>query len=244
MGVETKLVKSEGNIAYRPWVGFLHLTSSCVRSDHMTDEFTKNAYWHESLKSCKGLFTLSEDAAKAVREKVNVRVESVKHPTETNVPHFSLVNRQDRVLFVGHWLRNHPFFEKLKTNLKKTSLQSGYKFNKNIEMLRYLPKAEYDYMLATNVVFLALYASSANNTVIECIVRNTPLLVNRLRALEEYLGEGYPFFYSSLDEAAAKLADSKLIAETHHYLAALDKSFLTLDHFVQSVASSHIYQSL
>ena len=36
---------------------------------------------------------------------------------------------------------------------------------------------EYDKLLSENIIFVELYDSSANNLVIECIARNTPILI-------------------------------------------------------------------
>ena len=52
---------------------------------------------------------------------------------------------------------------------------------------------------------VALHGASANNMVIECIARATALLVNPLPAVVEYLGEGCPFYFRSLAEAAEKV---------------------------------------
>jgi hypothetical protein len=54
---------------------------------------------------------------------------------------------------------------------------------------------DYDQLLASSVVFLNLVDASACNTVIECLARHTPIIINRLPALEEYLGKDYPLFY-------------------------------------------------
>jgi hypothetical protein len=70
---------------------------------------------------------------------------------------------------------------------------------------------EYDALLENSVVFLKLRDAPADTTVVECIARNTPILINRLPGVVEYLGEDYPFYYSSLDEAEAKLQQPALL---------------------------------
>ena len=59
-------------------------------------------------------------------------------------------------------------------------------------------------LLCRNIAFVELHDAGANNTVVECIARATPLLVNKLPSVVEYLGAGYPFYYDSLEEAAEK----------------------------------------
>jgi hypothetical protein len=74
-------------------------------------------------------------------------------------------------------------------------------------------------------------------------VRNTPVLVNPLPAVKEYLGESYPFYFTNRAQAARKAEDAGLIEETHRYLQAHPiKKKLTADYFLQSVAESEIYQ--
>lgn len=86
----------------------------------------------------------------------------------------------------------------------------------------HLPNEEYDTLMAQNIVFVHLFDSSANNTVIECVARGTPLLINPLPAVVEYLGPGYPFYYSDFTEAAALLMDTGRIRAAHEYLMTCD----------------------
>lgn len=75
----------------------------------------------------------------------------------------------------------------------------------SVQIIHSLSNEEYDRLLSENIVFINLIDCSAVNTVIECIVRNTPIFVNRLPALEEVLGHDYPGFYTDLLDAAKKM---------------------------------------
>lgn len=101
----------------------------------------------------------------------------------------------------------------------------------------------YDTLLKDNVIFLNLIDAGAVNTILECVVRNTPILVNRLPSIEEILGEDYPLFYDALPKDGSLLTFS-MIEAAHQYLDRLDKSKLTADHFLSAVISSEIYNSL
>jgi len=105
----------------------------------------------------------------------------------------------------------------------------------SVSILNKLSNLEYDQLLIQNIVFLDLYDASAANTIIECIVRCTPLLVNPIPAVVEYLGKDYPFYYRSYREAGDKATDPLLIFETHKYLKNLDKSFLHIDTFITKI---------
>ena len=60
------------------------------------------------------------------------------------------------------------------------NIEIEQKYIDNTETSSSLSNEDYDILLSENIVFLDLYDSSANNAVIECIARATPLLVNNL----------------------------------------------------------------
>jgi hypothetical protein len=102
----------------------------------------------------------------------------------------------------------------------------------SVDVMSHLADAEYDRLLAENIVFLNLYDASACNTVIECVVRGTILLVNRHPAIEEVLGTEYPGFYENLHDAANALKDLTRLCAAHAHLIKLDKHSLRLDTFI------------
>ncbi len=81
-----------------------------------------------------------------------------------------------------------------------------------------VPDLMYDFLLSRNIAFMHLFDSSANNAIVECIRRGTPLLINPHPAVVEYLGKDYPFYFTDLKQAAAKADDLKLIKQTAEYL--------------------------
>lgn len=115
---------------------------------------------------------------------------------------------------------------------------------KSVSILDMIPNAEYDQLLTENVVFINLYDASAVNTIVECIVRNTPICVNRLPAVEEYLGVGYPMYYTTFEEAAEKISCVKTIKDTTTYLNQMDKSKFTIGTFLNDLVQAPFYQQL
>lgn len=103
----------------------------------------------------------------------------------------------------------------------------------SVSVLDKLSNSDYDNLLAENIVFLNLVDCSAVNTVIECIVRNTPLIVNRHPALEDVLGSEYPGFYTSLDEAASICGSLYTIERIHNHMKMLDKQRYMLENFIR-----------
>jgi hypothetical protein len=115
----------------------------------------------------------------------------------------------------------------------------------SVVALDFVSNRRYDRLLSENIVFLDLIDASANNAIIECIARNTPLLVNPIPPVIEYLGENYPFFYNSLEEAARKAENLDLVLETHRYLEKHPlKEKLSGACFRESFINSSIYTSL
>ena len=111
--------------------------------------------------------------------------------------------------------------------------------------LGFLDNDAYDELLSKNLVFLHLYDNSATNTIVECIVRATPCLVNRLPAVEEYLGPDYPFYFDTLEEAAEKAESMDAVQSAHRYLLEWPVSKqLSAAHFRDSFARSPIYDAL
>lgn len=118
-------------------------------------------------------------------------------------------------------------------------------YAENTEDCFHLSNEDYDVLLAENIVFVDLYDASANNTVIECLMRATPLLVNRLPAVEEYLGRAYPLYYEDLADAASKALDVGRLRAAHEYLLEHEtRHKLDGDSFRHCVENSEVYLSL
>lgn len=113
----------------------------------------------------------------------------------------------------------------------------------SVETLSYLPNDEYDKIFSENVIFLHLVDASAANTLIECIVRNTPVLVNKIDPVVEYLGEEYPLYYEDLNDIRTILTVEN-VYKTSEYLQKLDKTFLTIENFIETFRDDTIYSSL
>ena len=103
----------------------------------------------------------------------------------------------------------------------------------DVNVLEYLDNNAYDECLSSNIVFINLIGASAVNTVIECIVRNTPILVNRLPATIEMLGEKYPLFYEEVKDVS-ELLTLKKITKGWQYLKQMDKTKYKIDTFLKN----------
>ena len=259
----------------KPWIGIIHVPPNVPdwfvyeQSNEMI--FASEA-WEQSLPYCRGLFTMSAYHKKYLEPKLSVPVNHLIFPTETPVLKWEwdkfAANREKKIIQVGWWLRKlHAIYQFPKTDYKKVFLNVEHEilphlmniernrlkkegtFNDEMydtaEKIGFLPDKEYDQLLSENIVFIYLYDASANNTITECIARSTPILINPIEPVKEYLGEDYPFYYGTLEEAAAKAMDLDLVYKTHHYLAHHPiKKKLSGKYFLDSFFSSQIYQNL
>lgn len=105
----------------------------------------------------------------------------------------------------------------------------------SVKVIEYLDNNKYDKMLTENIVFVKYVDASASNTVIECILRNTPILVNPIQPVVELLGEDYPLYYNSMYEASKMLEDIQTIKNAYNYLCNMDKTRFYIDTFIKDV---------
>jgi len=185
-----------------------------------------------------------------------------------------VLNQQKSITQIGYWLRvmsgiaelkvpdyfqrkwlysNKHAFHCLNKELASRSQNDSQQLEMwqrlmrdTVHVVDHLNNQQYDDMLTRNIVFLQLYDSSCNNAVIECIVRGTPILINKLPPVVEYLGPDYPFYYETLEEASKKLRDMKLIKATHDYLLHNEtiRSRLTDTQFLKDVKESEVYANI
>jgi len=90
--------------------------------------------------------------------------------------------------------------------------------------------SDYDDLLSRNIVLCHLLDANANNTVLECIVRNMSIIINRHPAVVEYLGADYLLYFDSIDDID-DLVDIDLIEKAHNNLCSLDKAFINFETF-------------
>lgn len=258
-----------------PWIGFIHVPPNIPRwfqYQQSNDHIFQTEFWKESYPFCRGLFTLSMYHKKNLEKKLDVPIENLFFPTEIPAlkwtPERFAANKEKKIVQVGWWLRKlHAIFLLPAKSYKKVFLRvthanidgliakereilkSQGSFDEKIydtaEPVKYLENSDYDRLLSENIAFVNLYNSSANNTVIECMARNTPLLVNPLESVKEYLGKKYPFYFNSLDEAAEKAENHDLVMKTHQYLLNLpQKKKLAEKYFLKSFMKSRIYKNI
>lgn len=220
------------------WIGFFHRPPTKI-----VEKLTKSYVFQNNLKYCKGLYTFSKYTSSFLNN-LNVLSENLIHPIKSS-KHPFIMNKDYSIISIGFWMRKFEIFEKIKSNRNKFILNSNIQeYKTNIPILDHLPKKEYEILLSKNVVFLELKDSSANNTILECIIRNTPIIINRLPAVEEYLGKEYPLFYSNAEEAEELVNNIEKIKQSHEYLKNIDKNVFSYQYFLNSIVNSNIYKNI
>jgi hypothetical protein len=114
---------------------------------------------------------------------------------------------------------------------------------KSVSIIETLSNNDYDKLFAENIVFLDLVSCSAANTLVESIVRSTPLVVNRIQPVVEVLGEDYPLFYDKLEDID-KLLTMENIKKAHCHIKHLDKSDLRIDTMINKIREGQIYRNI
>jgi len=109
---------------------------------------------------------------------------------------------------------------------------------KSVSFIELLSNDDYDKLLTENIIFLNLVDASAVNTIIECKVRNTPIIVNKHPAVVEILGEDYPLYYNDgsyyeINTQVSMLANTENIHKAYIYLKNLDKTNLEISYFIK-----------
>jgi len=250
----------------KEWVGFLHnppKIESWFDASNRPDALFEREIFLESLNFCKCIISLSEYHARWVRSKLEVPVISLKHPTEIpfkkwNINSF-LKQERKKVVQIGYWLRKMDSIHKLKcdSRIEKIWLPSNenialYNFEQytktrvNRKQERYIESSvkikrisnqEFDDVLSSCVVFLDLDDASANNAIVESVARNTPIIINRHPAVEEYLGKEYPLYFTDLNCASSLLYDYDRIYEAHKYFKSMDKTWISGSYFANDLVS-------
>ena len=191
----------------------------------------------------------------------NIKIYTLKHPVIfDNIPLFNeklfFDNDNKKLIQIGQqlrkmtsiyllndvhcskmWLTGTKNFEKMHSLLKKEIEYLGIdksKMSTTVEMKYTDTFEEFDELLTKNLVFVDLFDASANNTVLECIVRNTPIIINKLDGVMDYLGEDYPLYYNDLSEVP-NLIETQKILSAHEYLKKMDKKPFKIQTFLNNL---------
>lgn len=251
---------SKGEVISEKWSGILHNplnTPKWYLDKTGNTSIFESSNFINSLKNCLGLYVFSDYEKELSQMKLkninpDVKVETLRHTIVECDEKWSIgdFKSNKRILHIGWWLRDIESFYSLKTEIPKIRIKLNYKielqinklFNlKNVDVVEIdgLDTYEYDSYLSNSVVFINLIDSVINNTVLECIERGTPILINRNKSIEEYIGKDYPLFYDDINNIDSLLTDENLLLASQ-YLIGIKKP----KDIGTQIENSSIYQSI
>lgn len=260
--VEQTILHGPGAYHDRPFVGFFHYPPDNTVPAFAVDKHTclyehlfQAEAWRRSRAHLAAAVCLSDHLAEWLRPQLAVPVLVVRHPTDRTVPRWSprLFAERPSLLQVGAFYRDTRAIARMALSIEKIRLldlntrwidawdrrvgehAGPREWPADIRHINRVSDQEYDRLLSTSVVLTSFLAASASNVVVECIARATPLVVNGLPAVVEYLGDEYPLY---LDRLASNPIDfRKQAVDAHLYLAGMNKDWLDFEFFAQDVAA-------
>lgn len=251
-----------------------NLPSVACDNERLSTVFSSPA-WRESRRFLVGLIAMSEYAGAYLCRQVGVPVACLRHPTEIPDRRWSSAafehNRFRWIVQLGWYLRNTRILEQTPAlaGLKKVRIwppkqaqhrwiheydqrveaywkgDGGRKPHGGVADYPLLPDRQYDQALARNVAITEVFDASANNVIVECAARDTPLVVNRHPAVAEYLGCDYPLFFDEVEEIPGLTEPSQILA-AHEHLRSLSKNWMKAETFCEQfkIATRYLIQSI
>lgn len=249
-----------------PWVGFFHhppgkLAMAFAR--HSLEDLFSTQVWQDNQKSLVHAIALSEHLGGWLREVLGVPVTVLRHPTEVPDLKWSvdnyLADEHKGIFQFGAYLRNtrliyqipevpghlrfrslpgQPWWADWDQSVKEYWESEGLReeYTSQVFELKHLPDDQYDAVLSRGVIVTEVFDASANNVVIECIARNTPLLINRYPSVVEYLGKDYPLYFATAADIPEMITPERMAAGSE-YLSKLEKTWLDSSVFAAGVSN-------
>jgi hypothetical protein len=259
---QTWVYSSRTEPIVQPWAGIFHHPPNpptWTRKQDRLDRLCLNHAFDSSLLNLKLAICLSQYVADWIGDHWDIPTAVVKHPTELPEMKWqpdAWINDK-RLLQVGWYLRNVRLIHQTNTPIHRTRLMikkqvtveheensqrvfgSRPEFNASgVLEIDWIENDGYDFLLSRSVVCMEVLDAAANNVTIECLARNTPLIVNRHPAVVEYLGGDYPLFYEDHRQVAEMINNEELILSAHRYLEQRDKSFLSAESFTDGISKA------
>ncbi len=108
-------------------------------------------------------------------------------------------------------------FKEERVHLKERMIFFDH-MDQSVTVVNDLPGQEYEELICANIAFAHYTDASAPDFLLHCIARHTPILINALPEVREYLGDDYPFYYYSYKDAVEKVSHFEQVKQAHDYL--------------------------
>ena len=245
------IYKKNKKIPYsQKWIGILTNPYS-YETEFSLEVFLNNEDFKESLKYCKCIIVFTNYLANKLKH-LGVKIFNINYPIKEtdNKFIFSKWIHNPRQMLLQYNSETIDIFgiyrlELTKNlNIQKVSLIDYFKDYENkestffekriscylndkkkeVEIINYIYPEYY-------IVFMYIIDCSVIPFILDCIVKNIPVVINYHEALFEYLGTSYPLFYSSYSEASKIIENYSLLEKGYNYLVNLNKDNYSFDKF-------------
>ena len=257
----------ERQIINKDFYVVIHETINILKNvgyQYNIDSILTNEYFLNSINYCKGIITFSNYAKEKIRSyNYNIPILKIKHPVLLdNIIYFDInkinFNNNTKIVLLGSQLRSIYNLYTFNTKKEKYMLPGTKKYldrkiqhiqqelqkynityNSNIIKFKYFDSFnDFDKFITNNIIIIDLVDANANNSVVECIIRNIPFFVNKIKPIIEYLGKDYPMYFKNKEDLEI-INDNKKLKElfikTNNYLKNLNKSELDIKYFCKKL---------
>lgn len=242
-----------------PWIGIVHsaIKHQPTREKGFSiDRLIELPEMQESLAYCQGLITLTKHTQNYLQSKVDLPIYHTFLPRklETNFFDIEAYFSNPILRHSGFELRDVSKFFLLETSLHK-ELDVGQRHNfdlilnelnyhnvhitqGNVKILTdFLPNDRYIKKFTSTIGFAYYYDCGASHSITEHIASHSPIVINKIPPIVEYLGEDYPMYYEKIcNNLDLFLKDRTFIQATVDYLRAQStRKEFTIEHFCEFV---------
>lgn len=231
------------------WVGILHATPKAPSSNYNYNlgRFINSDNFKLSKHNCIYLITTSEHSKKHLTSITDLPVKVLLHPKPDTGNYFDIDYYISKPIIrhSGFHARNIDRFLSFKTGLQKIIYSDREIYNSTyldalkvntsdvIFKSKYLNNYNYIKIFTRTIGYNYFNDCSASNSILEHIMTRTPLIVNRIPPVEEYLGKDYPLYLDRINGNVDKhLQDKDFLNDVSTYLHIIsNRKEFSLEYF-------------
>ena len=216
------------------------LRKAIIKGNHMNNYFPEDSFLEKIQSAFSVVAPAASNGAQTSSDEVALSQSGAIDDLEVRQP------QQNAGLILNASQNVSQNATEITNNWNKHFYDFLASLDEKMEIIEHLDNDKYDELLSENIVCIHLVDASAVNTLIECIVRNTPIIVNRHPAVVELLGPWYPLYYGDSrggvghlitmnSQVEYLLKDLKNIELAHEYLKKINKTPFKIETFIQQL---------